>query len=150
MVTRSRTIRLPDSLTSPAEVRAELLAAVARYEQGNRTAADRRETSAWRQRIDDADDDELYAEHRYLDGPKLMGVRRVAGLTQVELAKRMGFTQAVISRLERRSDVLLSTFAGYLHAAGAKARIDVTIGDRDIELDVDDFRKAAPGKARAR
>ncbi|WP_236737410.1 helix-turn-helix domain-containing protein [Mycolicibacterium llatzerense] len=150
---RGRPINLPPGLTSPAQVRAELLAAVAHRSIDDRTEAERQETSAWRQRIQDSDDDELwtdYAAPLYFAGPKLGIIRRVAGLTQVELAKNMGSTQAVISRLEGQSDLLLSTFAGYLHAAGAKARVVITIGDRDIELDLDEIRKAVPRKTEAR
>lgn len=153
MLRRGRPISLPPGLTSPAQVRAELLAALARRQQDDRADADRQETAAWRQRIQDTDDDELWTEYaspRYFAGPKLMIVRRAAGLTQVELAKRMGSTQAVISRLENQSDLLLSTFAGYLHAAGANARVVITIRDRDIELDLDDIRKAVPTKTEVR
>ncbi len=149
---RGRSVGLPPGLTSPAEVRAALLAAVAWSEQEDRTDADRQDTSAWRQRIQDMTDDDLWTEYaspRYFAGPKLMIIRREAGLTQVELAKNMGSTQAVISRLESQSDLLLSTFAGYLHATGAKARIVITIGDRDIELDLDEIRKAVPSKSGA-
>lgn len=149
LAARGRSVGLPPGLTSPAQVRAELLAAVAHRGQDDRTESDRQGTAAWRQRIQDATDDQLwtdYASPQYFAGPKLMVVRRAAGLTQVEIAKRMGSTQAVISRMERQSDLLLSTFASYLHATGATARIVITIGGRDIELDLEDIRKAVPSK----
>jgi predicted transcriptional regulator len=42
----------------------------------------------------------------------------VAELTQVELARRMGITQAAISRMEQPHDLLLSTLNAYLQAIG--------------------------------
>ena len=64
----------------------------------------------------------------------LAAIRKAADLTQVELAERMGIKQSAVSGLEGRGDMLLSTLASYLRAAGASdARVVVTIGGREIE-----------------
>lgn len=63
-------------------------------------------------------------------------IRQAADLTQVELAKRLGVGQAAVSKVEHQHDLLLSTLASYVRAAGAQARIIVTVDDRDIEFDL--------------
>jgi hypothetical protein len=50
----------------------------------------------------------------------------------------MGVNQSEVSRIEARSDLLLSTLANYLAAAGAEhTRVLLTLDGRDIELDLD-------------
>jgi hypothetical protein len=63
----------------------------------------------------------------------------------VEVAEKLGVGQAVVSRLERRSDMLLSTLADYLHATGAEhPRIVVVLNRMEVELDLDQFRGPRP------
>jgi transcriptional regulator with XRE-family HTH domain len=63
-------------------------------------------------------------------------------LTQAQVAERLGVGQGVISRLERRDDMLLSTLADYLHATGAEQpRIVVTLNGVEVELDLDQLRE---------
>jgi predicted transcriptional regulator len=52
-----------------------------------------------------------------------------ADLTQVELARRLGVTQAAISRVEQPHDLLLSTLNSYLGAIGGRASVIVTFAD---------------------
>lgn len=42
--------------------------------------------------------------------------RQDAGLTQVQMARKLKTTQSGISRLERQDDIKLSTLQGYLKA----------------------------------
>ncbi len=80
--------------------------------------------------------DRVYAEN-------LAMIRRASDLTQVEVAEKLGVGQAVVSRLERRSDMLLSTLADYLHATGAEhARIVAVLNGVEVELDLDQFRES--------
>jgi DNA-binding transcriptional regulator YiaG len=51
------------------------------------------------------------ADRTYAMG--LAALRQAAELTQVELARRMGITQAAISRMEQPHDLLLSTLNGH-------------------------------------
>ena len=53
----------------------------------------------------------------------LAALRRSHGLTQVELAARMGISQSDLSKLERRGDVRLSTLRAYTAALGGGIRI---------------------------
>jgi hypothetical protein len=80
------------------------------------------------------EDDRLYAE-------SLAAIRKAANLTQVELGEHMGVPQSVISRLEKQSDMLLSTLADYLAAAGERPRVVVTVNGRDVEYDLTPHRQ---------
>lgn len=71
-------------------------------------------------------------------------IRTAADMTQVELARNLGVGQAAVSKVERQHDFLLSTLASYVHAAGAQARIVVTVGEQDIEYDLDQFIAPRP------
>lgn len=74
----------------------------------------------------------------------LAAIRRAADLTQVDLANQMGVAQSEISRIEKRHDMLLSTLTSYLTAAGGNPRVVVTVGGRDIELDLTALAGYAP------
>lgn len=67
------------------------------------------------------------ADRTYAMG--LAALRQAAGLTQVELARRMGITQAAISRMEQPHDLLLSALNAYLQAIGSTARMIVSFAD---------------------
>jgi DNA-binding XRE family transcriptional regulator len=67
------------------------------------------------------------ADRTYAMG--LAALRQAAELTQVELARRMGVTQAAISRIEQPHDLLLSTLNSYLGAIGGRASVIVTFAD---------------------
>lgn len=65
----------------------------------------------------------------------LAAVRHAANLTQSELAQRMGIKQSALSGVENRDDLLLSTLASYLEAAGAHdIRICAKLGDNEFEM----------------
>ncbi|HEY3717128.1 MAG TPA: helix-turn-helix transcriptional regulator [Jatrophihabitantaceae bacterium] len=64
-------------------------------------------------------------------------IRKAAELTQEEVAERLGARQGDISRIENRSDLLLSTLLNYLTATGADdARIVVTVHGQEFDLDL--------------
>jgi DNA-binding transcriptional regulator YiaG len=80
---------------------------------------------------DDAEEmDRVYAMN-------LAMIRQAAQMTQVEVARKLGVGQGVVSRLEHRDDMLLSTLYDYLMATGADgAGIVVTVHGQRIELDL--------------
>ena len=53
----------------------------------------------------------------------LRQLRKARKLTQARLAKTLGITQDSVSRLEKRSDLLLSTLRKTVKAMGGKVRI---------------------------
>ncbi|MGH3849499.1 MAG: helix-turn-helix domain-containing protein, partial [Pseudonocardiaceae bacterium] len=56
------------------------------------------------------------ADRRYAMG--LAAVRHAFDLTQTELAERLGVSQANVAKIEKRSDLLVSTLRSYLAALG--------------------------------
>lgn len=62
----------------------------------------------------------------------LVAERHRAGITQVELARRLGVTQAVVARLESgQQDPKISTLERYARAIGAT--IQVTSSDNQVK-----------------
>ena len=54
-------------------------------------------------------------------------------MTQAELADRLGVKQAAVSKLERKTDLLVSSLTNYLEALGVDTRITVTVSGREHE-----------------
>lgn len=57
-------------------------------------------------------------------------LRKALNLTQKELSERLDMTQDNISRLENRSDILLSTLSVYIHALGGDLSLVANFPDR--------------------
>ena len=62
-------------------------------------------------------------------------LRMARGLTQQEIARILGTTQASVSRLERRGDVHLSSLRRYVAALGGELEITARFSDATIRLD---------------
>ena len=60
----------------------------------------------------------------------LRDLRRARKLTQARVAKVLGVTQDSVSRLEKRSDLLLSTLRKTVKAVGGDVRIIAEFPDR--------------------
>ena len=60
----------------------------------------------------------------------LQDLRQARHLTQQHMAQRLGIGQDSVSRLERRSDLLLSTLRSYIEAMGGHLRLIVEFPDR--------------------
>ena len=79
-------------------------------------------------RAERADADRAYAMN-------LAAVRKAFNLTQVELARSMGVSQAAITKLEHQDDMLLSTFYSYMRALHGRVRLIVDFGDgHEVEV----------------
>ena len=63
----------------------------------------------------------------------LSSIRCSVGMTQVQLAAALNTSQGQISRIERQSDMLLSTLSAYLTALGASARLTITVNGQTVE-----------------
>lgn len=59
----------------------------------------------------------------------LAELRRRAGLTQQQVAARLGIAQPDVSKLEARTDVRLSTLRSYVEGVGATLRVSATLPD---------------------
>jgi hypothetical protein len=60
----------------------------------------------------------------------LAELRKARRLTQVRLAKSLGITQDGVSRLEKRSDLLLSTLRKHVEALGGSLSLVAKFPDR--------------------
>jgi predicted nucleotidyltransferase/DNA-binding transcriptional regulator YiaG len=60
----------------------------------------------------------------------LRELRKALGLTQTELARRLNKGQEVVSRIEQRQDLLLSTLRSYLRSLGGELELVCRLTDR--------------------
>lgn len=76
-------------------------------------------------------------------GERLKELRNLRRISQVDLAKRLGIGQTALSHAETRSDMKLSTLAGYVEALGGRLDLNAyfddlglqnLLSDRTIEL----------------
>lgn len=67
----------------------------------------------------------------------LLSIRKAVGITQVQLAERLGVGQAQVSKTENKVDLLLSTLASYLRALGVEAELAVRVpGGRTLNYSI--------------
>jgi DNA-binding XRE family transcriptional regulator len=77
-----------------------------------------------RERIE-ARTQELVAEEM-----SLRALRKAMGKTQAAMADKLGLKQENVSRVEKRTDMLLSTLDGYLRALGGRLHLVAEFKDR--------------------
>ncbi len=81
----------------------------------------------------------------------LRDVRRLRKLTQTRLSKKLKIGQEGVSRIEKRSDLYISTLRGYVEGVGGKLKLVVELPDRPpvilSGLGEDDGGKKAKKKA---
>jgi transcriptional regulator with XRE-family HTH domain len=66
----------------------------------------------------------------------LARLRRLIGVTQVELAETLGTSQGQISRMERQQDMLVSTLTAYLEALGVRPSLVIEVGEHTVAHDL--------------
>jgi transcriptional regulator with XRE-family HTH domain len=76
----------------------------------------------------------------------LRDLRKARKLTQARVARALGVTQDSVSRLEKRSDLLLSTLRKTVKAMGGDVRIVAEFRDRAPVVLSDLSEEAPPGK----
>ena len=67
----------------------------------------------------------------YAEGMMLHELRQTYKLTQVRMAKVLGISQDGVSRLEKRSDLLLSTLRKSVEAMGGNLSLVAEFPDRE-------------------
>jgi Helix-turn-helix len=60
----------------------------------------------------------------------LRDLRKARKRTQVRVARELGIKQENVSRIEKRSDLLISTLSNYVEAMGGKLRLVAEFPDR--------------------
>ena len=66
--------------------------------------------------------------------PPLRELRQARELSQEELAEVLGLNQATISKLERRTDMYLSSLRTFVEAMGGKLEITATFPDGQVRI----------------
>lgn len=61
-------------------------------------------------------------------------LRRRVGMTQADVAARMGISQSDVSKLERRTDLKVSTLRDYLTALGCPLHLVSRVDGRQVDL----------------
>lgn len=102
-----------------------------------------------RRKVQPEDEAEIRAmKEAMLLASRLAELRVGSGVTQVELAKRLGRSQASVSATERRDDVFLSTLREYVEAIGGRLEVAAVFPDRRVLLRVGEERgRRKPGPA---
>ena len=104
--------------------------------------------------LDQQQDIEAQAARLIEDEMTLRDLRKAHELTQQRMAEALHISQDGVSRIEKRSDFLLSTLRSYVEAMGGKLRLVVEFPDRAPVLvtGLDSLAaptKPAPGKRKA-
>ena len=61
-------------------------------------------------------------------------VRKARRMTQAQLADTLGVNQGEVSKIEHRTDIYLSTLAGYVEALGGKLEIRAVFPNREMRI----------------
>jgi DNA-binding XRE family transcriptional regulator len=69
-----------------------------------------------------------------LDAMPLEEIRKARQMTQAKLAETLGVNQGEISKIEHRTDIYISTLAGYVEALGGKLEIRAIFPDREMRI----------------
>ena len=94
---------------------------------------------------------ERRAQQLVAEQMSLRQLRQAYKLTQVRVAKSLGIGQDSVARLERRSDILLSTLRHYIESMGGSLSLVAQFPDRDPVIlsgigDSDDPPTKSPGR----
>jgi transcriptional regulator with XRE-family HTH domain len=73
---------------------------------------------------------ELRAAELIAEELNLREVRRLRKLTQARLSKKLKIGQEGVSRIEKRSDLYISTLRNYVEGVGGKLKLVVELPDR--------------------
>lgn len=81
-----------------------------------------------------AEQEAIDTEHQRLrkEYVALQEIRKLAGLSQEQLAKALDMNQGNLSKLEQRSDVRVSTLRRYVEAAGGTLHIMAALPDQPL------------------
>lgn len=72
-------------------------------------------------------------EHRKI---ALSEMRKARSLTQNSIAEQLHIDQGAVSRLEKRTDMYLSTLRSYVEATGGRLEVRAVYADETIDLEL--------------
>lgn len=70
-----------------------------------------------------------------LEAMPLQELRQARALSQDEMARALGIKQAAVSKLERRTDMYLSTLRKFIEAMGGRLEIVAHFPEGDVSVD---------------
>ncbi|MGO9336524.1 MAG: XRE family transcriptional regulator [Terracidiphilus sp.] len=70
-----------------------------------------------------------------VDTATLNQLREARNLTQANLATVLGVNQGSVSKMEKRTDMYVSTLRGFIQAMGGQLQIKAVFPDGEIEID---------------
>ena len=85
---------------------------------------------------------------KYTEEMPLGELRAARQMTQEHLARLLGTNQAAISKLERRTDMYLSTLQSIVKAMGGHLRIEAVFPEGAVEIN--QFRRLSKSKVRVK
>jgi transcriptional regulator with XRE-family HTH domain len=65
----------------------------------------------------------------------LYQLREARSLTQVNLAKVLNVNQGAVSRMEKRTDMYVSTLRNFIQAMGGKLQVKAIFPDGEVEIE---------------
>ncbi|KAF2392068.1 MULTISPECIES: XRE family transcriptional regulator [Pseudomonas] len=77
--------------------------------------------------------DSIYEQH--IKEMPLHELRQAKALSQATLAETLHINQAAISKMERRTDMYISTLRNYIRAMGGELEIIATFPDGQIKIE---------------
>jgi transcriptional regulator with XRE-family HTH domain len=80
-----------------------------------------------------AEAEQLFRQH--LQEMPLHELRKAQQLSQESLAKALNINQAAVSKMERRTDMYISTLRDYIRAMGGELEIIATFPDGQVKID---------------
>ena len=84
------------------------------------------------------------ATRRMIAELPLQELRNAREFTQVQIARAMGVTQASISKIERNTDMYISTLRQFVAAMGGDVKISAVFPDGEVEIKrFQDLRRSA-------
>lgn len=86
--------------------------------------------------------------HKYAAEMPLDELRAARQMTQEHLARLLGTKQAAISKLERRTDMYLSTLQSIVKAMGGQLRIEAVFPEGAVEIS--QFRRLRGSKVKTK
>src|SRR5882672_7912896 len=84
---------------------------------------------------------------KYRSEMALDELREAREMTQVHLAKVLGVNQAAVSKMERRTDMYVSTLQDFVKAMGGELKITARFPEGTVEISqFEDVKKAGAGR----
>lgn len=80
-----------------------------------------------------ADAEQIFQQH--VKEMPLHELRKAQQLSQASLAKVLNINQAAVSKMERRTDMYISTLRDYIRAMGGELEIIATFPDGQVKID---------------